>query len=286
MDVAIALRALGRRLSPALAAALPQAPIRAVEANAADLDEDAAAGGDEHGRLACLARGGRLAVVSIHLPFGTGWDPSALDDRERRSAVARVAAQVLDYADLGSRFLTWHASAEPVPDHERGPRLAAMRQSLADLLPTLAHTGQTVAIELLPRSCIGRDEIELLALVEGFDPGAVGICLDVNHVMGRAAELPAIVARLAGRLVTAHLSDYDGIDERHWLPGAGVIDWPALLGAFRATGRPLTLIYETACRPGSDDPLALLQGIVDNAGRLGLIGPAGLTACAGGCPRA
>ena len=37
--------------------------------------------------------------------------------------------------------------------------------------------------------------------------------------------------RVGDKMITTHVSDCDFINERHWLPGEGKIDWQALLGA-------------------------------------------------------
>ena len=36
------------------------------------------------------------------------------------------------------------------------------------------------------------------------------------------------------RLVTTHLSDNDGLEDRHWLPGHGIIDWVMVAKHFPA----------------------------------------------------
>jgi sugar phosphate isomerase/epimerase len=51
--------------------------------------------------------------------------------------------------------------------------------------------------------------------------------------MDRYRDLPQIVRALGDRLVTLHLSDYDGVDEKHELPGRGVVDWKEFMQALR-----------------------------------------------------
>jgi sugar phosphate isomerase/epimerase len=46
------------------------------------------------------------------------------------------------------------------------------------------------------------------------------------------------------KIVTLHVSDYDGIDERHWLPGEGCIDWQALRAALCEVGYDGVWMYE------------------------------------------
>jgi len=53
----------------------------------------------------------------------------------------------------------------------------------------------------------------------------------VNHAMGDYRALPDMVRTLGPRLMTTHLSDYDGVDEKHWMPGRGIINWAQLMTA-------------------------------------------------------
>ena len=46
------------------------------------------------------------------------------------------------------------------------------------------------------------------------------------------------------RLISLHISDYDFINERHWLPGEGKLDWQAILNAFKNIGYNGVWLYE------------------------------------------
>ena len=99
------------------------------------------------------------------------------------------------------------------------------------------------ALELLPRLCMGNTAADLTAMFDGFPP-VFGACLDVNHLMGQYRELPAVIDKLGTRLITLHISDYDGVDERHWMPGTGVIGWPGVIAALRDIGYHGPFNYE------------------------------------------
>jgi sugar phosphate isomerase/epimerase len=222
-------------------------------------------GGADPNRLACYQRSigeGIVRVGSIHLPYGRDWDLSTLDETVRQDCVARQLAVIEQCAPLGATQLTVHASAEPVEPWERRRRIDRTIRSLAELLPAARQHGLRFAIEWLPRSCIGNKEEELFALVAPFPAEAVGLLLDVNHVMARHAELPALIGTLAPRLFAFHLSDYDGVDERHWVPepaGQGVIDWNGVMRAIRVLGRDARLILETRRTLVNDDPVGMLK---------------------------
>jgi sugar phosphate isomerase/epimerase len=99
-----------------------------------------------------------------------------------------------------------------------------------------------LAVELLPRSCLGHSTDELERLLDGL-ADHVGVCLDVNH-LPHATLLPQVVADLGQRILTLHLSDFDNTDERHWLPGQGMVDWRALCADLRAVGYQGPWLYE------------------------------------------
>ena len=262
---ALSVSSLGGRLTDALIAALGRHPpshggVWDLEVLPADWQP----GGEDPDRLNDYLRlvgAGVVRVGSIHLPFGGVWDFSVADEAARQTAVARQLDVIDQCAPLGATQLTLHASAEPIDPAERRTRLDQALRSLAQLLPEARRHGLRLAVEWLPRSCIGHNEDEILALVTPFPAKDVGILLDVNHVMTRHAELPAIIGTLAPRLVAFHLSDYDGVDECHWIPGEdqGVIVWPEVMRAIRAIDHNVRLIVETRRTLVKDDPVGMLK---------------------------
>ena len=265
LDFAISVSSIGHDFTPELCEALAKNSINFVEAHPLALEEDRLAGGTQYERLREMSSAGKLAVTSLHLPYGHTWDVSKLDENARECAVQKHCELIEKYGDLGAKFLTLHASFEPVRDHDRKQRIKQVHKSLNKMVPIAKSKKMAIALEFLPRSCLGNNEEDLLSMAEPFDAASVGVCLDVNHVMSRASKLPAIIERLAPRLLSAHISDYDGIDECHWLPGFGVIDWHAVYNAFRLTGKPITLIYEIASKRGSpSDQLKLLKALENN----------------------
>jgi sugar phosphate isomerase/epimerase len=137
-----------------------------------------------------------------------------------------------------------HPSSEPIENKDRGARMEQSKRSIETIAEMVRKVGCRVAIELLPRTCLGRSAEELLHLLEGVDAETAGVCLDTNHLMDAFASLPDVVRRLGRRLVALHCSDYDGVDEKHWLPLRGVIDWTAFLSALRDAGFSGPFHYE------------------------------------------
>jgi len=185
-----------------------------------------------------------LRVATVHISYSNSIDVSALDESLRLRSL-RIALADLEIAEaLGASVAVLHASTEPIAAASRPLKLQKARESLAALASACAERGLRLAVEMLPRSCLGNSFEELEALLSGLDPAVAGFCLDCNHLMSRPETLPSLVRRAGRRLFNLHLSDYDGVDERHWPPGEGVVDWDSALAALDETGYRGPFNYE------------------------------------------
>ncbi len=243
--------------------ALDESGVRAVElvgpSTKCPLDDP-----DWFRRAESRLRRSRTRLHSVHLPYGRTLDLSQPDDAGRAAALAATERHLRLAAALGAPLVVVHPSAEPIADAERAARLDRARRSLEALSRVAAEHGVRMAVECLPRTCLGNTAAELRSIVDALDAATVGVCLDVNHLNLREPDIGAAVAALAPRLLTLHCSDNDGVDERHWLPGAagGVIDWRAFLGALRENGYPGPFLYEV--RAPDPDPAVALRAVADN----------------------
>ncbi|MCL1951250.1 MAG: sugar phosphate isomerase/epimerase [Oscillospiraceae bacterium] len=189
-------------------------------------------------RSYAILREAGVRVSSAHLPFGPLWEPSNPDPAAREDALRRFEG-LLDWVGAqGIPLAVLHASFEPIPSAERPARLRTAADSVARLDAYARERGVALAIENLPRTCLGNTAAETLLLAGH----AAGVCFDVNHLL---TETHAEFLAAAGqRVITTHLSDYDLADERHWFPGTGAIDWPALPRALDAAGYTGRYIFE------------------------------------------
>lgn len=182
-----------------------------------------------------------LEAASVHIPFGNApWVPSR--EGERKEAIAAIRG-VLD-AWHGVRRYTLHGCTEADRDVPRAEQMRALRVFLSEMLPDLERHDASFNVEYLPRTCLCNTPEELEEAVAGFPPDRIGICLDVNHASPRTAEMPAMIRRLGPRINSFHISDTDGVDECHWYPGEGIIDWPACMAEIKALKRDVLLILE------------------------------------------
>ena len=179
---------------------------------------------------------------SFHLPYYYLPDAviSVPDVQRRASAVRFQGEQIRRAADAGFSHIVIHPSSEPIKEDDRAAQFAAAKASIEELSLVAKHAGVTLAVENLPRTCLGNTSSELLALIA--DAEGAGVCFDMNHLL---LESHADFLRAVGEhIVTVHVSDYDRVDERHWLPGEGVTDWGEVLALLDACGYQGPWMYE------------------------------------------
>ena len=181
---------------------------------------------------------------SFHLPFaGAGvQDIASPDEALRKKSVNLLAEYIRKGADIGIDKFVVHPCGEPVSEEpaERAMQMQQSMTSLDTLAEVAASCGAVVAVEDLPRSCLGRTAEEIRQLISANDK--LRVCFDTNHLL---IEDNLHFAKVLGdKIDTLHVSDYDFVNERHWLPGEGKNDWPTLYDAIRETGYNGVWLYE------------------------------------------
>lgn len=202
-------------------------------------------------RFNTAMKGSGLKIWSIHLPF-TRKSPNDLsDDRpEWREATLKSWLEVLDRCTrLGKfRIVVVHPSSEArISDRDRPRRLANLGQMLRRFIPLVKERyGAVVAVEDLPRGCLGNSSADFEWLTANVPD--LKICYDTNHMLNEASH--EFAERFARYIAHIHVSDYDGIDERHWMPGRGIVEWPKVIDILVRAGYDGPFLYEVT--PSSD----------------------------------
>lgn len=185
-----------------------------------------------------------LEVWSVHLPYGSKWDPSIIDPRKREEAV-QFFEQMIDLAGIFEpECLVLHPGADNIKDPDtRADRLKCARNSIGRLALAAEKIGAVLCVEILPRTCPGRtaEEIDYLTA----DIPHVKVCFDTNHLLIDTHD--DVFAKVGDRIGTIHVSDYDRVDEKHWLPlnGRGVIDWPSFCRNLKKCGYKGVFMFES-----------------------------------------
>jgi len=214
-----------------------------------------------------------VRINSVHAPFSSEVDISRLDDGGQEFALEQIDRAIKMAERLGAGIVVVHGSAEPIEEDERAKRLDKSRSGLEILSRHVQSSGVRLALEVLPRTCLGNTVDELLMLLADVPQEHTGACLDANH-LADPGQLPDAVRQLGERIITLHISDYDGVDERHWMPFRGIVDWGAFANALRDIEYDGAFIYETKPEEGDtlEEKLVIMhsnfQRILDSANML------------------
>ena len=186
-----------------------------------------------------------VTVWSIHLPFRwrtepvanpATWDPvfwKQTYDQDK---------ELIEYAgQAGVKVAVIHPSGEPIPDWDRPAQLRASIQHLGELSDVCKKNGMTLAVEDLPRTCLGNTGEEMKQIMESNSD--LRVCFDVNHLLKE--DHASFVEKVGKYIITTHISDYDFVDERHQFPMQGQINWRKLQSLLENADYNGPFLYET-----------------------------------------
>ncbi len=202
-------------------------------------------------------------VRTIHSDLGVNL--AALDDDERARAVASVESCFEPFAELGGFAVIVHPTGRD-SNVDAELHIGAFRRSLDTLTARAEELGIRLACENLQHKGQSRPlcRMEDLRRVVDHYPSTVGICLDTGHANNNSLD-PADEARIAGeRLIALHLQDTDAVEDRHWPPGLGNINWRRVSAALIEIGFDGAWTFEVGT--GASGPAAtaaLIRRIAD-----------------------
>lgn len=187
-----------------------------------------------------FAKAHGVTISSIHLPFSPF---SMIDgtDPEKELFTVKLQTMIMEAAaKSGIKIAVIHPSGEPYQDEERAERLEQGCKVIAQLAENAKKLGMQLALENLPRTCLCRTHDEMQYFLERIPD--LKVCFDMNHNL---SEDNADYIRAVGdKIITLHVSDYDFIDERHWLPGKGKVDWKKMIEVLEEVGYNGRFLYE------------------------------------------
>ena len=181
-----------------------------------------------------------VTIWSFHLPFY----PFEKIDISNPDISAFSVKYLCHFIDEGTKIgidkFVIHASGEPIEEGDRKARMECAKNSLYQLCEYAKERNAIIAVEDLPRTCLGRDSSDMLELLSAHKD--LKSCLDTNHLLSE--DLIEYIKKIGDKIITVHISDYDKVNERHWLPGEGVIDWQGVLNALNEIGYKGIWLYE------------------------------------------
>ena len=180
-----------------------------------------------------------IKLNSLHLPFGPFTEIDISNPMLADHTIEYYTDLIKKGAEIGVKIFVLHASGEPIKE-ERRIRMDTAKKSLFRLAEIAKQNDAVIAVENLPRTCLGRNSEEIKELLSAHD--ALRACFDTNHLL--AEPTADFMRNIGNKIITLHISDYDYVNERHWLPGEGKVNWQEVLTILRDIGYSGPWMYE------------------------------------------
>jgi len=204
----------------------------------------------DHKKVAELTKKHNIQLWSCHLPFR----PSEImnlglpDASAHKTARARHTELIQKGTEIGIDKFVIHPST-PLPSGlDRDECKKYSMESLDYLAETAHRYGAVLAVEDMILSCLGNSADELTEIISVNDK--LRVCFDTNHLFNDTQV--EFAKKLGKKIITMHINDYDFVQERHWMPGEGKIDWYAVADVMHQIGYDGVWLYEFGFTSGTD----------------------------------
>ena len=121
-------------------------------------------------------------------------------------------------------------------------------EKIGQLLERVEKAGRRLALEIMPSAVIGGID-GFMRLCEQLKTNSLGLNFDTGHAWAAKENLYMIPAKLNGQILGTHFCDNLGHENLSLRPGAGSIDWPAIIGGLGASGYQGSFDIEIICPP-------------------------------------
>ena len=203
-----------------------------------------------------------INLWSFHLPFQPFEtnNISSMDEDVRNNSIHLQSEYIKKAGDIGIGIFVIHPSAEPNREEDRQILLENASNSLIKLADVAESAGGIIAVENLPRTCLGRDAYDISKLISADE--RLRVCYDTNHLLSQSAK--KFIENVGKKIVTTHFSDYDFKDERHWLPGEGKVNWTEIIDSLLEVGYTGPILYELGLLPPQSGTIHLRELTFDD----------------------
>lgn len=179
-----------------------------------------------------------LVLENLHVPYNNSSELWSEYESVRSEFINRHIQWLNDCATHRIPMMVMHLTEGVNPPAPNGDGV----KSFSELVKVAEELWVMIAIENTRRS----DNVPYL--LSEIQSDYLGFCYDSSHHFLSDKQDFRLLENFGERLVATHLSDNDGLEDQHWLPGHGIINWAKVAQHFPAGYRGcLTLeAYPTA----------------------------------------
>ncbi len=167
-----------------------------------------------------------LMLDNVHLPFE---DTNLLwseDINERNKKTEQVIRWMHECRECGVETIVMHTT--------HGGNLVLNHSVGYDSFEKITKVAEDIKLMIsLENTRVFRYTDFLLSEI---DSDYIGFCYDSSHDFVNGESMGEILNKWKNRLFSVHLSDNDGLCDRHWIPGKGHVDWKRIIPIIKKTG--------------------------------------------------
>lgn len=177
-----------------------------------------------------------LKLASIHMPFSNDYlNLSAIDQAERRATIDYVK-EIFKITDAYKPdAYVFHPGGRDGDCPEK-----SMQSLILSCKELCKVTPAKICIENMVKSDFFERADQVKQLLDSVKE--VYACVDVNHFLKDKPE--DAILKIGNRIGAIHISDNDATDEKHLLPGKGVICWDKVIDSLNKVGFNGSFNYE------------------------------------------
>ncbi len=189
----------------------------------------------------------KVRVTSFHSPIyryvgdaakGMWLMLSDVDENNRRAAVD----ETIKLLQVAERFEPFNFVLHPdLSTNNFVQTLDSLKKSLEELQEQAIRSKIKLALE----TGIKENNVSesILEIVKEFDESVFGICVDVGHANVGEEPVTALERSMA-RLIEVHVSDNNGEDDTHLLPGEGNMNWDKIIATLKGRDFKGNFVFE------------------------------------------
>ena len=178
-------------------------------------------------------------INAIHMPITNEWADLACQYEEDRKEIVKLFVKLIK--ELDARY-----SPTAYVFHPGG--FGVNEQNYPEYTQRLIKSVNVLTEETAAKICIenmaGKHFLDTSDKMLDFLDHCKNAytCVDVNHFYYEKPE--TAILKYGNRIGTVHISDYDFVKERHFLPKEGLIEWNKVLAALQTAGYQGVFTYE------------------------------------------
>lgn len=164
----------------------------------------------------------KLIIENIHVPFDNANDIWSADNEKRDTILKNYKEWIRDCSTYGIPTMVMHIS--------KGNEISNPNKYGYQSIEILTNEAEKCNINITLENTRKNNLLEYL--LDSIESPNLGICYDTSHAQLYGDEKFNLLKKYNNRIFCFHISDNDGLEDKHWPVGAGVIDWQSFVSNF------------------------------------------------------